>query len=134
MAMGTLVSFIERAADLLAPIDGLHWQQLLASAWMATDGTGLKVLVPGLPAAHDGYIELYRNLSCAVFQYAATKASDALAGKLQPFSGTLTADAEHRLNVVYASGRVLEAGSGGQKPAGRVLTELHEPFFCGLVG
>ena len=110
MAMGTLVSFIERAADLLSPIDGLHWQQLLASAWMATDGTGLKVLVPGLPAAHDGYIELYRNLSCAVFQYAATKASDELAGKLQQFSGTLTADAEHRLNIVYASGRVLEAG------------------------
>ena len=41
MAMGTLVSFIERAADLLAAIDGLHWQQLLASAWMATDGTAL---------------------------------------------------------------------------------------------
>jgi hypothetical protein len=64
MAMGSLVSFIERAADLLAPIDGLHWQQLLASAWMATDGTGLKVLIPGLPAAHNGYIELYRNLTC----------------------------------------------------------------------
>ncbi len=25
---------------------------------MATDGTGLKVLVPQLPEAHDGYIEL----------------------------------------------------------------------------
>ena len=110
MAMGTLVSFIERAADLLAPIDRLHWQQLLASAWMATDGTGLKVLVPGLPAAHDGYIELYRNLSCAVFQYAATKASDELAGKLGSFCGTLTADAEHRLNAAYASGRILEGG------------------------
>ena len=110
MAMGTLVSFIERAADLLAPIDGLHWQHLLASAWMATDGTGLKVLVPGLPAAHDGYIELYRNLSCAVFQYAATKASDELAGKLDKFCGTLTADAEHRLNAAYASGAILEAG------------------------
>jgi transposase len=110
MAMGSLVSFIERAADLLAPIDGLHWQQLLASAWMATDGTGLKVLVPGLPAAHDGYIELYRNLTCAVFQYEANKASEHLAGKLQSFCGTLTADAEHRLNVAYASGRVLEAG------------------------
>lgn len=110
MAMGSLVSFIERAADLLAPIDGLHWQQLLASAWMATDGTGLKVLVPGLPAAHDGYIELYRNLTCAVFQYEANKASEQLAAKLQSFCGTLTADAEHRLNVAYASGRVLEAG------------------------
>lgn len=110
MAMGSLVSFIERAADLLAPIDGVHWKQLLASSWMATDGTGLKVLVPGLPAAHNGYIELYRNLACAVFQYEADKASEHLAGKLQSFCGTLTADAEHRLNVAYASGRVLEAG------------------------
>lgn len=110
MAMGTLVSFIERAADLLAPIDALHWKQLLGSAWMATDGTGLKVLIPGLPAAHDGYLELYRNLSCAVFQYEATKASEHLAGKLTRFHGTLTADAEHRFNDVYASGRVIEAG------------------------
>jgi hypothetical protein len=110
MAMGSLVSFIERAADLLAPIDALHWKQLLASAWMATDGTGLKVLVPGLPEAHDGYIELYRNLSCAVFQYAATKASEDLEAKLKPFCGTLTADAEHRLNGVYLDGRVIEAG------------------------
>jgi transposase len=110
MAMGTLASFIERAADLLAPIDGLHWQQLLASAWMATDGTGLKVLVPGLPHAHNGYIELYRNLSCAVFQYEADKASEHLVGKLQSFCGTLTADAEHRLNAAYTSGRVVEAG------------------------
>ncbi len=110
MAMGSLVAFIERAADLLAPVDALHWKQLLASAWMATDGTGLKVLVPGLPAAHDGYIELYRNLSCAVFQYEASKASEHLAGKLDKFCGTLTSDAEHRLNVLHASGRVLEAG------------------------
>ncbi|MBX3219014.1 MAG: transposase [Labilithrix sp.] len=42
LAMGTLVGFVERAADLLAPIDGLHWKQLLAGSWMATDGTGLK--------------------------------------------------------------------------------------------
>lgn len=54
LAMGTLVSFIERAADLLAPVDGYHWRQLLAGSWMATDGTGLKVLVPKLPVAHNG--------------------------------------------------------------------------------
>jgi hypothetical protein len=53
LAMGTLVSFVERAADLLSPVDGLHWKKLLSSSWMATDGTGIKVLVPGLPAAHD---------------------------------------------------------------------------------
>jgi transposase len=110
IAMGTLVSFIERAADLLAPIDGLHWRSLLAGSWMATEGTGLKVLIPKLPTAHNGYIELYRNDTTAVFQYAADKNGDDVVAKLRSFSGTLTADAEHRFNAVYATGRVLEAG------------------------
>jgi len=110
IAMSTLVTFIERAADLLAGVDGLHWKQLLGSSWMATDGTGLKVLVPKLPAAHNGYIELYRNAEAAVFQYEADKSSDAVVAKLRPFHGTLTADAEHRFNAVYESGRVMEAG------------------------
>jgi transposase len=110
LAMGSLVSFIERAADLLAPIDGLHWKQLLAGKWMATDGTGLKVLVPGLPAAHNGYLDIFRNDELAVFQYAADKSGDAVVAKLARFRGTLTADAEHRLNAVYASGAVIESG------------------------
>ena len=37
LAMGTLVGFIERAADLLAAVDGYHWRQLFAGDWMATD-------------------------------------------------------------------------------------------------
>lgn len=110
LAMSTLVTFIERAADLLSGIDGLHWKQLLASSWMATDGTGLKVIVPNLPAAHNGYIELYRNEELAVFQYEPTKSGEIVATKLRPFHGTLTADAEHRFNDVFASGRVIEAG------------------------
>ena len=77
---------------------------------MATDGTGLKVLVEGLPSAHDGYVELYRNAECAVFQYAAHKGSEDVVDKLAPFRGTLTADAEHRFNAGYATGRVIEAG------------------------
>jgi transposase len=110
LAMGTLVSFVERAADLLAPVDGLHWKRLLASSWMATDGTGLKVLLPGLSAAHDGYVELYRNDECAVFQYTPDKSGDGVEAKLARFLGVLTADAEHRYNGVYATGRVIEAG------------------------
>ncbi len=110
MAMSTLVVLIERAADALAPIDGLHWRKLLASGWMATDGTGLKVLVPKLPSAHNGYIELYRNRETAVFQYEPDKSGDTVAAKLAPFCGTLTADAEHRFNGVYANGRVIESG------------------------
>jgi len=61
LAMGTLVGFMERAADVLAPIDRLHWLQLLRGRWMATDGTGLKVLVRELEASHNGYLELYRT-------------------------------------------------------------------------
>ncbi len=110
VAMSTLVSFIERAADLLAPVDGLHWRQLLAGSWMATDGTGLKVLIPGLPAAHNGYLEIYRNLECAVFQYEPDKASDNVVAKLKSFRGTLTADAEHRFNALFTKKRIIEAG------------------------
>lgn len=110
LAMGTLVNFVERAADILAPIDGLHWKQLLADSWMATDGTGLKVLVPKLPEAHDGYLELYRNESTAVFQYSPDKSSDDVVSKLREFRGKLTADAEHRFNAVYTSGAILECG------------------------
>lgn len=110
LAMGTLVNFVERAADLLAPVDGVHWKQLLAGSWMATDGTGLKVLVPGLTAAHDGYLELYRDDTRAVFQYEPTKASADIVAKLASFTGTLTADAEHRFNAVYETGRVVESG------------------------
>ncbi len=110
LAMGTLVNFVERAADVLAPVDGVHWKQLLAGSWMATDGTGLKVLVPGLSAAHDGYLELYRDDARAVFQYEPTKASADIVAKLAPFIGTLTADAEHRFNAVYENGRVIESG------------------------
>jgi transposase len=110
LAMSTLVGLIERAADLLAPVDGHHWRTLLAGRWMATDGTGLKVLIPKLPVAHNGYLELYRNREVAVFQYAPDKAAEGVVAKLQPFRGTLTADAEHRFNAVYATGRVVEAG------------------------
>jgi len=110
LAMGSLVSFVERAADLLAPVDGVHWRQLLAGRWMATDGTGLKVLVSKLPEAHNGYIELYRNNEVAVFQYEADKSGEVVENKLASFRGVLTADAEHRFNGVFASGQVKEAG------------------------
>ncbi len=134
IAMNTLVSFVERAADLLAPIDGVHWQQLLKSRWMATDGTGLKVLVPGLPAAHNGYIELYRNTEVAVFQYEADKSGDVVESKLAAFKGTLTADAEHRFNGVFASGDVLEAGCNAHGRRKFEAAEAVQPALAGEGG
>lgn len=61
--------------------------------------------MPKLPTAHNGYIELYRNDELAVFQYEPDKSGDIVAAKLRSFCGTLTADAEHRFNSVFASGR-----------------------------
>ena len=40
--------------------DCYHWRQLLAGEWMATDATGLKVLVPQMKTAHNGYLEVYQ--------------------------------------------------------------------------
>ena len=110
LAMSYLVSQVERAADLLGSVDGEHWKQLLAGEWMATDATGLKVLVPGLKGSHNGHLEVYRRDDLVVFQYEANKGSEALVSKLAPFTGTLVADAEHRHNPVFADGRVVEAG------------------------
>lgn len=110
LAMSYLVTQIERAADLLAPIDGEHWKQLLAGSWMATDATGLKVLVPKLAGTHNGHLEIYRRDDLVVFQYEPHKGSDVLADKLKPFSGLLVADAEHRHNALYVDGRILEGG------------------------
>lgn len=110
LAMSFLVSQIERAADLLSPIDGLHWKQLLAGSWMATDATGLKVLIPDLPGSHHGHIEVYRRPELVVFQYEHDKSAESLVSKLAPFKGILVADAEHRHNRVFESGVVREAG------------------------
>ena len=110
LAMSTLVSLIERAADLLGPVDGHHWKQLLAGTWMASDASGLKVIVPGLKGTHNGYLEVFRRDDLVVLQYEASKAAEALVSKLKPFRGTLVVDAEHRYNPVFVDGCIIEAG------------------------
>jgi len=110
LSISYLVDQIKRAADLLDPIDGAHWRELLAGSWMATDATGLKVLIPNTRGCHNGYIEVFRRDDLVVFQYEATKEAAPLASKLGPFKGVLVADAEHRHNKVFEDGTVLEAG------------------------
>jgi transposase len=70
---------------------------------------GTEVIIPELPVAHNGYVDLYRNDEIAVFQFEPVKDGDIVTAKLKPFHGILTADAEHRFNDVFASGDVLEA-------------------------
>lgn len=77
---------------------------------MATDATGLKVLIPGLPGSHHGHIEVYRRPDVVVFQYEHDKAAESLVSKLAPFKGILVADAEHRHNPLFESGVIREGG------------------------
>jgi transposase len=105
-----LVSQIEAAADILAPIDGEHWKELLAGDWMASDGTGYKVMVKGV-GLHHGFFEVYHRDDLVVFQYEHEKGGKTQADKLRPFKGTLLVDAEARYNETIRAHapRIVEA-------------------------
>ncbi|GEM_PF-794940 len=92
-----LVTQVTAAANLLEAIDGEHWKELLAGAWMATDGTGLKVQVRG-HGLHHGHLEVYHNGRIVVFQYEREKGGETQADKLAKFEGGLLVDAESRYN------------------------------------
>ena len=112
LSMSLLVKMIERAADALAAVDGVHWKQLLAGDHLATDGTGLKVQVPGF-GLHHGYLEAYHWDDVVCVQYEADKDGQTQAAKLRSFSGTLLVDAESRYNATFFDGTVVEAGCNG---------------------
>ena len=96
IAMGTLVSLIERASDLLGAIDGEHLKQLKAGKYICFDGTGLKVLVPEQDKAWDGYLEVYTRDQLTVFQFDITKHADELEKRLSGIEAILVTDAESR--------------------------------------
>ena len=128
--MSYLVSQLERAADLLNPIDGEHWKQLLQGSWMAMDATGLKVLIPKLPGSHNGYLEAFRNDDAIVFQYEAHKGGEVLVQKLSSFEGTLVADAEHRHNGLFVSGKIIEAGCNAHDRRKFEAAEKSQPILA----
>ena len=102
LAISFFVAQIEAAADILGPIDGVHWKLLLEGSWMASDGTGLKVQVPGA-GLHHGFVETYRRDDLVVFQYEAEKGGETQAAKLAKFAGGLLVDAESRYNETIRS-------------------------------
>lgn len=110
LSMGTAVRLVERAADLLAAVDGEHWRQLKASGLLLSDGTHLAVVVKGVPGTHRGYLEVYLHGPTVVFQYEPEKGAAALVAKLSGYEGFLVVDAEHRFNGVFESGKVVEVG------------------------
>ncbi|MFT4627985.1 MAG: hypothetical protein ACI8PZ_006679 [Myxococcota bacterium] len=78
VAKGRLVHLIERAATLAEAVDGEHWQQLKAGAFLCFDGTGLKTVIVGQCKAWDGYMEVYTRDELTVFQFDLTKHADRL--------------------------------------------------------
>ncbi len=134
LSMGTLVGFIERAADALSKIDGHQWQELLAGGRIASDGTGISVLVRGLPTAYKGYLEVYRWAETVVFQYEAQKDGPTLKSKLGKYRGVMLTDAEHRFNGVFASRNVLEAGCNAHGRRKFEAAEAVQPLLAAEAG
>ena len=110
IAQSTLVSWDDRAGELLDTIDGEHWKELRRGPWMQADATGLKVIVKGLDKSHNGYLEVFKRDAIVVFQYTPEKSGDTFAAKFVGFEGILLTDAEHRHNRVYDNPKILEAG------------------------
>ena len=110
LSMSYLVTQTERVCDLLAPIDGYHWKQLLAGWCMATDGTGFKVQIPKV-GLHHGFFEVYHWDEIVVFHYEAEKGGQTQMKKLAKFEGTLLVDAESRYNLTFQTydGQIFEA-------------------------
>lgn len=99
---------LDRAAELVDPIDGEHWRDLLGGAWMGTDGTGFKVQVPGV-GLHHGHFEVYHRDDIVVYQYTPEKGGEWQAERLTMFAGTLLVDGESRYNETTRDGRIKEA-------------------------
>ena len=96
----TFVRWFELASDLASAVDGAHWKTLRSRRCLLTDGTGLKVLVPGMPKAWDAVLDVFSGDETTVYQFSLTKHGDELAALLRGFSGVLMCDAESRLNEV----------------------------------
>jgi len=105
LAWASMVYLIERAALLLDPIDGEHWRQLKAGPLMGVDGTGLSVVVPGLPSVWKGFLDIFCRNHLHVFQYSATKHGTVLEEQLGGYTGTVVCDAEFRMDQLFTAGR-----------------------------
>ena len=113
LSISYLVSQIELVADLLDIVDGEHWRHLRRGGLIESDGTGLKVIVPGV-GVHHGHLEVYRHDGVVVFQYEAEKGGETQAAKLNGFVGFLLVDAESRYNRTFAEHtNIVEVGCNG---------------------
>lgn len=108
LAMSTLVLFVDKAARMLAGVDGEHWKQLKAGEVILTDGTGMKVLIEGQDKAYDGHLDVFMRDTLVVFLFALTKHADGLVDTLRGFAGRVVCDSESRMDALFADGTRIE--------------------------
>jgi len=109
LAISTLVTVMAKTGDLLAAIDKVHWDELVAGEWMNADGSGIDVVVKNDGVAR-GIIDVFTRDDIAVYTFSVSKNGKDFADRLAKFTGTLVADAESRMNETYVSGAITEAG------------------------
>lgn len=110
LAISTLVTAMARAGELLAAIDGEHFEELVGGSWIQSDGSGIDVVIEGHDGVARGIMDVFTRDDVAVFTFSMSKDGEDFAAKLQKFNGTMVADAESRLNATYADGSIVEAG------------------------
>lgn len=120
---------LDRAAELLDGVDGEHWKDLLDGDWMGTDGTGIKVQVPGL-GLHYGHFEVYHRDHIVNFQYTAEKGGESQAERLAKFAGTLLVDAESRYNASTRDGRIKVANCNAHPRRALEDAEAVQPILA----
>jgi transposase len=105
----TMVGWIARAAELLEPVVLRMKQLLLASGYVRTDETPIKVLDEG--KTRTAYVRVWacdRSRRWRVFEYAVDRTGALVRDFLGDWTGDLQCDAYSGYDGVFASGRVLE--------------------------
>lgn len=96
---------------------------------MGTDGTGIKVQVPGL-GLHYGHFEVYHRDHIVNFQYTAEKGGESQAERLAKFAGTLLVDAESRYNASTRDGRIKVANCNAHPRRALEDAEAVQPILA----
>jgi transposase len=137
LASGTMTGWMERAAELLEPIVSAMKVELLSSPVIQTDGTGLRVLQPGVKQrpANSGQVAIYCTSRIALYGYSESKAGEHTEAFLRSakgvlYKGTIVADAASTFDRLFVSGERLEAGCNAHGRRKFREAEAFEPVLA----
>jgi transposase len=106
----TLSRNVIASASLARHLVDAMREELLGSAWLQGDATGLPILIGDLGRAHGGQLWVYSNGESAVFQVSMTKHAEFPKAFLEGFQGVWLADGASNYNAVASLPGVERAG------------------------